>query len=102
MNIELTPEQQAAIEKGVKAGNYDSPAAMIERALIVLDFFDQNARNSDTAYIAAKCATLLALTTSQRVSTLYTIQYTDKSISASQLTILFTNSQSRPGYHVFL
>ena len=46
MNIELTPEQQAAIEKGVKAGNYDSPAAMIERALIVLDFFDREIQPS--------------------------------------------------------
>ena len=37
MSIELTPEQQAIIESRVKAGMYDSPKAMIDRALDVLE-----------------------------------------------------------------
>ncbi|MEZ6104401.1 MAG: type II toxin-antitoxin system ParD family antitoxin [Pirellulaceae bacterium] len=37
MTIELTAEQQAIVESRVKAGLYASPAAMIDKALLVLE-----------------------------------------------------------------
>ena len=37
MSIELTPEQQAIIEHRVSAGLYESPVAMIDKALDVLE-----------------------------------------------------------------
>ena len=37
MSIELTPEQQAIIQSRVEAGFYDSPTAMIDKAIAVLE-----------------------------------------------------------------
>lgn len=37
MSIELTPEQQAIVESRIEAGFYESPKAMINKALDVLE-----------------------------------------------------------------
>ena len=37
MSIELTPEQQAIIQSRVEAGFYESPTAMIDKAIAVLE-----------------------------------------------------------------
>ena len=54
MSIELTPEQQAIIQSRVDAGFYESPAAMIDKAITVLEELDKFKRGNEDINFQAR------------------------------------------------
>jgi len=68
---------------------------------VVLNYFTQLSGCIDLNYISAKCATLLALTSCSRISTIHSIRISDLKFSGTKLTIKIgqLQKQSRPGFH---
>ena len=69
---------------------------------IVLDYFCANMNNTELAYLTTKCATLFALVSYQRVSTLQSLCVSDVKVLDDKLVVHFASlmKQSRPGSHL--
>lgn len=69
---------------------------------IVLDYFERNSCITNQYFLTCKCITLLALASSQRVSTLHSLKLQNIRISHDKLVLNFTSlhKQSRPGSHL--
>jgi integrase len=67
---------------------------------IVLDYLS-NFPDSELSALSKKCATLLALASCQRLSTLHSLSYQDVSFNDKQAVIRIDKlqKQSRPGFH---
>ena len=68
---------------------------------IVLSYLAKNASCVELPFLTKKCVTLLALVSSQRVSTIHSIGFSDVSFTESKVSIAVTSlqKQSRPGFH---
>lgn len=103
LGVELPFDLIARFKKGVFNSRPSLPRySEIWDPEIVLSYFKKNASCVDLPFVTLKCVTLLALATSQRVSSLHSLLFSDVILSAGNAVIVFNtlHKQSRPGSHL--
>jgi len=105
MGVSITTGLITRFKKGVFNERPSLPRlTVVWDPQIVLDYYTKHKSNAELAFVTTKCVTLLALASSQRVSTLHSLKLSDVMFAdtGTDLTITISElqKQSRPGYHL--